>query len=131
MDTIGVKRYFMSTETINIIKKHPSLEESIFLHDRIDEFNAEATKNNNGVSFARLIYDENNSIIAGRIVWTWAGACEVDVLWVHKENRVKGYGRLLLESAEEEAYEQHLQYRINEQLYISSSRILSEAWVCS
>jgi len=93
----------MNGRRVEIIKKQPEPEELQFLEDRIYEFNALATKRDNGQLFARLIHDRGGAIIAGLTGWTWARACEIENLWVHRDWRGWGYGSLLLESAEEEA----------------------------
>lgn len=80
----------------------PSSEELQFLEDRIYEFNSSQTGINDGRLFAFFIRDEQQEIVAGVSGWTWANACEIRDLWVHPKWRGQGYGRSLLESAEEE-----------------------------
>ncbi len=81
----------------------PSSEELQFLEDRIYEFNSGQTGINDGRLFAFFIRDEQQEIVAGLSGWTWANACEIRDLWVHPKWRGQGYGRSLIESAEEEA----------------------------
>lgn len=73
------------------------LEEKIYLH------NSEKTKHTNGALFAYTIRDSNGEIIAGTGGWTWANACEITQLWVSEKWKGRGFGKKLLEAAEQEA----------------------------
>lgn len=84
----------------NIISKEPTHQEVQFLDDMIYEYNKAQTNRDNGKSFAELIYDTGNNIIAGITGWTWANACEITLFWVKDNYRGKGYGQLLLQAAE-------------------------------
>jgi GNAT superfamily N-acetyltransferase len=84
-------------------KSSPSPTEQEFLEDRLYEFNCAQTKQDDGQLFAFFIRDEQKEIMAGLSGWTWAHACEIRTLWVHATWRGHGYGRILLESAEQEA----------------------------
>ena len=84
-------------------KSTPSSEELQFLEDRLYEFNSAQTKQDDGQLFAFFIRNEEQEIVAGLSGWTWAKACEIRILWVHPTLRRQGYGRRLLESAEQEA----------------------------
>lgn len=86
-----------------IISGVPTQEEIQFLDDRIYEHNAAKTNRDDGKLFSKLIYDKEKNIAAGIIGWTWAGACEITLLWVQHDNRNKGYGTSLLTAAEAEA----------------------------
>lgn len=77
-----------------------------FLEDKLYEFNSAITHKDDGRLFARIIRDENKSIIAGIAGWTWAGVCEVTQLWVDEKNRNQDFGTLLLSAAEDEAKKQ-------------------------
>ncbi len=81
----------------------PSTEQIDWIEDRLYEFNAKQTGREDGQLFAFFIRDEQQEIIAGISGWTWAHACEIRELWVHPAWRRRGYGRQLLESAEQEA----------------------------
>ncbi|HEX5170816.1 MAG TPA: GNAT family N-acetyltransferase [Cyclobacteriaceae bacterium] len=81
----------------------PTSEELQFLEDRISEFNCAETGQDDGQLFAFFVRNEQQEIVAGISGWTWAHACEIRTLWVHPSLRGQGYGRELLESAEEEA----------------------------
>lgn len=73
------------------------LEEEIYKHNSVK------INRSDGAIFSRVIKDENGEIIAGVTGWTWAGACEITLLWVHENLRKRGIGKLLLRAAEEEA----------------------------
>ena len=94
---------FMKHSMPDIISKIPTQEEIQFLEDRIYEYNAGKTNRNDGELFSKLVYDSNNSIIAGITGWTWASACEITLFWVKYEHRNNGYGEILLKAAEAEA----------------------------
>jgi GNAT superfamily N-acetyltransferase len=87
----------------DIISKVPTKEEIQFLEDRIYEHNAACTSRDDGKLFSKLIYDGEDRLIAGITGWTWAGACEITLFWVNDDYRKKGYGKMLLDAAEEEA----------------------------
>ncbi len=87
--------------------KEPTLKEIQFLEDRIYEHNVIKTERDDGKLFSKLIYCPENNIIAGISGWTWAGACEITHFWVKEEYRKKGYGQILLTSAEDEAKKEH------------------------
>jgi len=84
-------------------KSVPSSEELEFLEDRLYEFNSAQTGQDDGQLFAFFIRNDQQEIVAGLSGWTWANACEIRTLWVHPAWRGQGYGRSLLESAEQEA----------------------------
>lgn len=73
------------------------------LDDKIYEYNSAKTHQSNGALFSRIVKADGGEIIAGIAGWTWAGACEITLFWVHEGFREKGIGTLLLEAAEEEA----------------------------
>lgn len=81
----------------------PSFEELQFLEDRIYEFNSTQTGQDDGKQFSFFVRNDQQQIVAGLSGWTWAKACEITALWVHPSWRKNGYGRSLLESAEQEA----------------------------
>jgi ribosomal protein S18 acetylase RimI-like enzyme len=84
-------------------KGAPSVEELDFLEDRIYEFNCAQTGQTDGQLFGIFIRNAQQEIVAGLNGWTWAQACQIQNLWVHSSLRGQGYGRSLLESAEQEA----------------------------
>jgi GNAT superfamily N-acetyltransferase len=92
----------MSTNRV-ITKSIPSPEELQFLEDRLYEFNSAQTGRDDGQLFAFFVRNEQQEIVAGLSGWTWANVCEIQTLWVHQAQRGQGYGRSLLESAEQEA----------------------------
>jgi len=81
----------------------PTSAEIEFLDDRIYEYNAERISRDDGQLLGIMIRDDNGEIVGGASGWTWAGACQILNLWVHDSLRGHGYGRLLLEAAEDEA----------------------------
>jgi GNAT superfamily N-acetyltransferase len=73
------------------------------LEDKIYEHNSSSINKFDGALFSRIVRNDKEEIIAGIAGWTWAGACEITLLWVHEESRLKGIAKLLLQAAEEEA----------------------------
>ena len=73
------------------------------LEDRIYEHNSTETHDDDGCLFSTVVRNEDSDIIAGIAGWTWAGICEITQLWVDKEVRNMGIGKILLEAAEFEA----------------------------
>lgn len=94
----------MNTNHI-LTRSVPSANDLQFLEDRLYEFNSGQTGKDDGQLFGFFIRNEQNEIVAGCCGWTWAQACEIQSLWVHSSWRGGGYGRTLLESAENEARE--------------------------
>ncbi|MGE5108460.1 MAG: GNAT family N-acetyltransferase [Sphingobacteriales bacterium] len=92
----------MNTNHI-LTKSVPTAEEQEFLEDRIYEFNSAETGKDDGHLFAFFVRNDQQEIVAGISGWTWANACEIRTFWVHPSLRGQGYGRELLESAEQEA----------------------------
>ena len=88
-----------------LTKSTPSPADLQFLEDRLYEYNRQQTGCDDGQLFAFFIRDEKGEVLAGLSGWTWAEACEIQSLWVHPDWRGQGYGRKLLEAAEQEARE--------------------------
>jgi GNAT superfamily N-acetyltransferase len=74
-----------------------------FLEERIYEFNARATGCFDAETFAAVHRDTEGSIVAGVSGYTWAGCCFIAHLWVAEVIRREGWGRALLETAEQNA----------------------------
>jgi GNAT superfamily N-acetyltransferase len=92
-----------------LTKCTPSSADLQFLEDRLYEYNCRQTGRDDGQLFAFFIRDDMGEVLAGLSGWTWAGACEIQSLWVHSDWRGHGYGRKLLEAAEQEARERGCQ----------------------
>lgn len=74
-----------------------------FLDDRINEYNVKQTGINDGKILSYFVHDETGAIVAGLYGWTWGGCCEVRYLWVQHDYRDRGYGKALMQAAENEA----------------------------
>jgi len=90
-------------EVVIIPDEHGGQALAAFLIDRIYEFNSKATGYSDGMVLAGCMRNAMGEVIAGFNGHTWGGSCELVNLWVHEQHRAKGYGSLLLRSAEKEA----------------------------
>jgi len=74
-----------------------------FLADRIYEFNANATGYFDGKLLGGCIRNDAGDVVAGFNGHTWGGCCELSHVWVDERYRGRGFGAVLLRSAEAEA----------------------------
>jgi GNAT superfamily N-acetyltransferase len=86
-----------------LIDSSPDPADVRTLRERINAYNNDCTNAYDYLPLASFIRDENGTIIAGLSGATWAGICEIELLWVHKDLRWQGYGARLLAAAEAEA----------------------------
>jgi ribosomal protein S18 acetylase RimI-like enzyme len=86
-----------------MVESTPSPEDLQFLEDRLYEYNAAQTGRDDGQLFSFFIRNDQQEIVAGLAGWVWAGACEIQTLWVHPEWRGQGLGQRLLKAAEDKA----------------------------
>lgn len=82
--------------------EEPTPAQIEFLHDRIDEFNADATGYRDG-RWLHLEVRDGDDLVGGVHGWTWGGSAWIDVLWVRADRRATGLGSRLLARAEAEA----------------------------
>jgi GNAT superfamily N-acetyltransferase len=96
----------MSDERQWTVDAHPAPEDVQFLEDQINSFNVAQTGINGegDMLLAIVVRDDSGQISAGVYGWTWGGCCEIRFLWVHPVLRGQGYGRDLLQAAEQEAW---------------------------
>ncbi len=85
------------------VEENPTRAEIEFIDDRIYDYNAARTGKQDGQWLMILERDEKGEMRAGLHGWTWAGCCEVLLLWVREELRGQGLGTALLQAAEREA----------------------------
>ena len=85
------------------IEVEPTPDDIRFLVDRLYEYNVEQTGVDDGKWLSIFVRDDQGAIVAGLHGWTWCGACRVQTLWVHKDLRREGYGKRLMDAAEQEA----------------------------
>ena len=85
------------------VDDNPSDCDIHFLGDRRNDNNIERTGITDGKILSYFARDENRAIIAGLYGWTWGECCEVRYLWVRHDYRNRGYGKGLMQAAENEA----------------------------
>jgi GNAT superfamily N-acetyltransferase len=86
-----------------MLSDEPNPEDVQFLEDQIGEHNMVRTGRRDFRPLAVFVRNEQDEILAGLDGFTWAGWLEIKFVWVREDLRGRGYGRRLLEAAEDEA----------------------------
>ena len=73
------------------------------LRDAVHAYNEETTGFRDGLALSCFVRDDDGQLVAGIDGFTWGGYARVEYLWVEQSRRHLGYGRQLLEAAEDEA----------------------------
>ncbi|WP_211305352.1 GNAT family N-acetyltransferase, partial [Crossiella equi] len=73
------------------------------LTDELTAFNDAATGHAPRGDFSVRVTDEAGELAGGLTAWTWGGLAGIDLVWLREDCRAAGWGRRLLEAAEEEA----------------------------
>ncbi|MBQ4898778.1 GNAT family N-acetyltransferase [Paenibacillus sp. Marseille-P2973] len=87
-----------------------TIEESNFVRNKLIKFNSEHVPNGRYEEINLCLKNNKGEIIAGlnsAICWNWM---EVDILWVHEDYRKKGYGKQLLDEAEQISREKNCSF---------------------
>jgi GNAT superfamily N-acetyltransferase len=77
-----------------------------FVREGLSLFNVAATGRSYYSPLAIFLRDERGAILGGACGHVWGGWLDLSLLWVAEPLRGKGYGRELLEAAEDEARSQ-------------------------
>jgi GNAT superfamily N-acetyltransferase len=72
-----------------------------FLEDQSNAYNMAQTGAYDGRSLVIFVRNTLHEIVAGVSGYTWAGFCEIQLLWVREDLRGRGYGTQLLRAAEQ------------------------------
>lgn len=76
-----------------------------FIADKIDEFNCSRVGYDDFEPLRFFLRNENDEIVGGLLaitLWQWL---HVDILWLDEKYRNQGFGRKLIQTAEEKAIE--------------------------
>jgi len=84
------------------IDTDPSPADIERLETGLYEFNVERT-GVRGELLSIWVRDDAGNVAAGLFGWTWGGTCEVNKLWLAREQRGRGLGRRMMQAAEREA----------------------------
>jgi GNAT superfamily N-acetyltransferase len=77
--------------------------DSAELRDAVHAYNQETTGFRDSLALSCFVRDDDGRLVAGIDGFTWGGYARVEYLWVEESRRHLGYGRQLLEAAEDEA----------------------------
>ncbi len=89
---------------IRVVSEHRASSGDVeFVSDSLSLFNVAATGDSYYSPLAIFLKDERGAVLGGAIGHVWGGWLDLATLWVAEPLRGKGYGKKLLETAEEEA----------------------------
>ena len=91
-------------QDIRIVSEpHADPETISFVREAIARHNVAVTRDTYYSPLAILLKDVRDAILGGAFGHVWGGWLDLSLLWVAEPLRGRGYGRKLLEAAEEEA----------------------------
>ncbi len=91
-------------QDIRIVSEpHADPEVISFVREAIARHNVAVTRETYYSPLAILLKDSRDAILGGAFGHVWGGWLDLSLLWVAEPLRGRGYGRKLLEAAEEEA----------------------------
>ena len=93
---------FVSNTDLHVTE-HPAEADWNFVQDQLHTFNMRATGYDDYSPIAIFVRDETGVIIAGLTAFTWGGTLRIEYVWVHEQWRKHGYGKRMVEAAEQEA----------------------------
>jgi GNAT superfamily N-acetyltransferase len=85
------------------IESEPKPEDIALLETRINEFNVQATRIDDGKYLGSFLRDPDGTTVGGLFGWTWGATCYIRYLFVPVHRRSQGLGRQLMQAAEAEA----------------------------
>ncbi len=80
-----------------------SSEDTTFVRESLALYNVAATGDSYYSPLAIFLRDERGAILGGAVGHVWGGWLDLSLLWVAEPLRGQGYGKTLLETAEDEA----------------------------
>ena len=86
-----------------VSEPHAGPESISFVREAIARHNVAVTRETYYSPLAILLKDSRDAILGGVFGHVWGGWLDLSLLWVAEPLRGRGYGRKLLEAAEEEA----------------------------
>ena len=86
-----------------VSEPHVGPESISFVREAIARHNVAVTRETYYSPLAILLKDSRDAILGGAFGHVWGGWLDLSLLWVAEPLRGRGYGRKLLEAAEEEA----------------------------
>ena len=86
-----------------VSEPHAGPESISFVREAIARHNVAVTRETYYSPLAILLKDSRDAILGGAFGHVWGGWLDLSLLWVAEPLRARGYGRKLLEAAEEEA----------------------------
>ena len=80
-----------------------SPEDAAVIHDGLARFNVAATKHTYYSPVAIFLRDDRDAVLGGALGDVWGGWLDLVYLWIAEPLRGQGYGKRLLQAAEDEA----------------------------
>ena len=85
------------------LETSPNPTDEKFITDRLSEFNTKKAGPDNRQPLNIFLRDEQNQIVGGLLGGTYWGWFVIEILWVAEEMRGRGYGKKMVQMAEQEA----------------------------